>query len=102
MRVYISSKMTGLPNYGIDGFDAVKKKLEGLGFIVISPADTAKKYGTNMPRNFYMRKCVEDILKADAVILFGDWKNSKGAVFEITLANELDIPVFEFMGKGKL
>lgn len=101
MKVYIASKMTGLENYGIENFDRMKKKMEGLGFSVLSPADIANKYGTEHPREFYMRRCVELILEAQAVVLFGDWKNSRGALFEEQLAIQLGLPVFEFIdGRG--
>ena len=95
MKVYIASKMTGLPNYNIAEFDRVAEKLMGLGFDVVSPALIAKEHGTEHNKEFYMRRCVELILSVDAIILFGDWRNSEGAKFEFSLARQLNLPIFE-------
>ena len=95
MKVYIASKMTGLPNYNIEEFDRVAEKLMGLGLEVVSPALIAKEHGTEHNKEFYMRRCVELILSVDAIILFGDWKNSDGAKFECSLARQLNLPIFE-------
>lgn len=95
MKVYIASKMTGIPNYNIEEFDRVAERLMDLGFEVVSPALIAKEYGTEHSKEFYMRRCVELILSVDAIVLFGDWRNSECAKFECSLAKQLNLPIFE-------
>lgn len=98
MKVYISSYMTGHDGFNISAFDAKKEELEAKGAQVLNPADIVRKYGLNKPYNFYLRKAMRMLLKADVVLVFGDKKAlslSRGVKKEVSLANLVDIPVFE-------
>ena len=39
MKIFISSKMTGLKNFGYENFFKKEKELRALGFEVLNPAD---------------------------------------------------------------
>lgn len=94
-KVYISSKMTGLPEFNFPAFDKKAEELEQrYGFEVLNPADIGRKYGTDKPIEFYRRKNLEMLLQADILYVFGDVSDSKGVEFEITVAKELGLPIW--------
>lgn len=64
-------------------FSQKQKELEELGHIVINPA----LLPNGLPHNKYMPMCLSMIEGADAVYMFNDWKNSKGALLELAYAN---------------
>lgn len=59
-------------------FARAQKKLEEEGHIVINPA--MLPVGLDMDR--YMPICLSMIDGADAIFLFNNWQNSKGALLE--------------------
>jgi nucleoside 2-deoxyribosyltransferase len=96
--VYISGPMTGLPEFNLPAFRTTKAALVALGFDVLSPADVADTEGTGKPRAFYMRRDIEMLLKADAILLLDGWNKSKGALLEFDVAHELGLLVITGIG----
>lgn len=101
-RVYLASKMRGLPNHGFDNFDRVKKIMTEWGFDAVSPADIDRKHNPDGKFDESMlpdiiRRDVAALLTCDAICLFGDWTASKGAVAEGYLAEwaALEILILE-------
>lgn len=83
MRVYISGKMTGVPNHNRAAFDAAAKRLRAQGHFVINPHDITAVFGT-----------VEEVAKSfDAMYyieLFGpDYKPSKVYAKEAQIARSV-------------
>lgn len=95
MKIFISSKMTGLKNFGYDNFFKKEKELRALGFDVLNPADIGLKYGYDKPYQFYIRMALKMLLQADAVLCFGDYKNSVGSLIERIVADVSGIPVYK-------
>ena len=93
-KVYISSKMTGLPDFNFPAFDKKAKELAGMGFEVLNPAEIGKKYSTDKPLSFYRRKNLEMLLQADVLFVFGNIAGNKGVEFEIVVAKELGLPIW--------
>ena len=94
MKVFISSKMTGLKNFGYENFLNKEKELRALGFDVLNPADIGLKYGFDKPYAFYIRRSLQMLLQADAVVCFGDYAHSSGSKFEYIVAKVSGIPIF--------
>lgn len=95
-KVYISSKMTGLPDFNFPAFDKKAEELEQrYGFKVLNPAEIGRKYGTNKSTAFYRRKNLEMLLQADILFVFGDTSGSKGVYFEISVAKEFGLPIWK-------
>ena len=93
--IYISGPMTGLENHNSKGFYDTEVKLRNRGFTsIINPIHISEIYGLGHDYNFYMRKAIEKLMTADAVYVFGNYKNSKGVAIEIELAHKVGIPVF--------
>lgn len=93
-KIFISSKMTGLPGYNYDAFKEMEKALtEQEDCIVLNPAKIGLKYGYNEPYDFYIRKSLQMLLEADEVLFFGDYQNSKGSQIEKKVAELVGIPI---------
>lgn len=93
-KIYISSKMTGLPDFNFPAFDKKTEELRTMGFEVLNPAEIGRKYGTDKSTAFYRRKNLEMLLQADVLFVFGNIAGSKGVEFEVTVAKMLDIPIW--------
>jgi hypothetical protein len=92
-RLFLSGKMTGLPDLGYAAFNDAASQLRARGFHVESPAEnTAPQCGT---WRGWMRKSIAQMLTCDAVVLLPNWcDNSDGARTEYTLAVNLRMPVW--------
>lgn len=77
MKIYIAGKITGDPGY-LDKFREETEKLEGMGHIVLNPAELPE----GMSKAEYMRICFAMIDCADAVFLLPGWQGSPGARLE--------------------
>jgi hypothetical protein len=78
MKIYIAGKITGDPKYR-DRFREEAEKLEGLGHIVLNPAELPE----GMSKAEYMRICLTMIDCADTVFLLPGWEQSAGARLEV-------------------
>lgn len=95
-RLYISGKMTGLPDFGFGMFNSAAAVLRSFGFEVFNPAETDEG-DTSKPRPHYLRQDVKAIVDfADAVIVLNNWKMSKGALLEVHVARELELPIYDY------
>lgn len=92
MRLYVSGKMTGVPEHNFPAFREAAKKLTEAGYDVIDPSEN---FGgrTDLSRPEYMRLDIEHVLQADGIALLPGWEASDGAHLEVAIAEELDIPV---------
>lgn len=77
MKIYIAGKITGDPKYR-DRFREEAEKLEGMGHIVLNPAELPE----GMSKTEYMRICLAMIDCADTVFLLRGWQGSPGARLE--------------------
>ena len=102
--VYIASKMRGVEGFGFDQFYAVARSLGKVGFDVFNPAAYDEENGfdpeTDTPQHlsFYMEKDLAEVSKRDAVVVFGDWRDSQGALLEAFVASYLGKPVINYVG----
>lgn len=78
MKVYISGKMTGLPDLGKPQFDEAEALLKSFGHVAINPA----WIGSGLPRTAYMPMCMAMLQQADAIYLLDNWMDSPGARLE--------------------
>jgi hypothetical protein len=99
MKVFVSSKITGDPNYKAK-FRTAQVLLEQTGYRVGNPASL------DMPEEAWkaaMRKALILMPACGGVALLDDWKDSRGARLETTLALSLDIavkPLSEWAGNS--
>lgn len=101
MLVYVSGKMSGTgDDFNYPAFDRAAARLRELGFDVLNPAETAGGI-THLDREQFMQLDIGYVMAADAVVVMSepwDWRTSKGAKFEIILADTLGKPVYLYDG----
>jgi hypothetical protein len=56
-------------------------------------------FGGAAPDTVWLDGALEMLRRCDAVVCVDGWRNSEGAVGEVSLAKELGIPVFEDFGE---
>ena len=107
MRIYISGKMTGLPDLNRTAFDAAEKRLTAQGHFVINPHRISEPFGTAVEiakafqshyyeesRHPFAEAIYESIMSADlaavrscdAIYLLRGWESSRGAKKELAEA----------------
>lgn len=92
--IYLSGKMTGMPDFNYPVFNAAADKLRSLGHTVLNPADNpAPGCGTWQG---YMRLAVAQLVQCECIVLLPGWAESKGAMVEYELARVLDMDVAHF------
>lgn len=96
--IYISGKMTGLPDLGRGKFFDAEKKLREKGFAVLNPASLSE----DMPRERYMPICLAMVAQADYVLVLDDWVDSIGAALEVAYADYQGIPIITEEGIEQL
>jgi len=89
--LYVAGPMTGLPDFNRPAFDLAVRKLRGVGFGVLSPAELPAP-GPAPRWEDWMRAALRLLLDADAVALLPGWQDSRGASVERDLARTLDMP----------
>lgn len=99
-KIYLSGKMTGLPNNGFEIFDRNRDFLTEKGWDVISPADIDRSLGFDptVPTAFTEEQYQETIkrdyaalLECDSIAFMPNWVNSRGALLESNFANVLKL-----------
>ncbi len=88
-RIYLSGKMTGLPDDGKPLFNAEAARLRALGFDVWSPAEQPDQKSWEA----YMKHDLAALVECDFVATLDNWHNSRGARLEVFIAGELGIAV---------
>jgi len=96
MKAYISSKITGDPNYR-EKFAKAKKYLEGKGYVVLNPAELPE----GLEYEDYMHIAFAYIDVSDIVFMFEDWRYSNGALRERFYAQTTKTKI-EYEEDGKL
>jgi len=91
MRIFISGKMTGEPNYNREKFHQAQKMLTDQGHAVMNPAI--------LPDGFdyedYMRICDVMLKCCDAIYCLKGWDKSTGATYERQEAMDNNMTIME-------
>lgn len=94
MKVYISGKVTGLP----EGDTFVKFSqaafwLKSRGYEVVNPLDLCSP---NWEHGHCMRVCLRALTECDALCLLSDWGDSVGACTEYFVAHSLGMRIMYY------
>lgn len=81
MKVYIAGKITGDTQFKAK-FKSIQQKLEKEGYIVLNPAQLP----AGMDYEDYMDICFAMLDVSDAIYLLDDYKDSPGALRELSRA----------------
>ncbi len=95
MKIYLSGKMTGLPDYGFGAFREATAVLREQGHEVFSPHETD---GGDVSKSweYYMKIDIAEVTRSDAVVVLPGWETSKGVKEETRIARLLKIPVLSY------
>lgn len=98
LTLYIAGPMTGLPEYNYPAFFDAERQLRAAGYLVMNPADrpdpTPRRKGDTAPSwGDWLRGAIGLLVQCDGVALLPGWEASKGALFEIDIANRLGMDV---------
>jgi hypothetical protein len=86
LKLYLCGKITGDDKYPEKFLEAENKLFEA-GFYPVNPAVIS-----SAGWNDAMRQAIGLMLQCDGVAMLADWKESRGATIEVTLAGDLGIP----------
>ena len=84
--------MTGQPEFNYPLFNKTAEVLRSYGYVVFNPAECFDG-NTDLPKEVYMRKDIEELLKSDVVALLPGWELSTGAQLEVEVAKQCGIPI---------
>lgn len=87
MKIYISGKIAGDPDYKGE-FARAAAQLERLGATVIDPATAPE----GMTKLDYMRICFAEMEAVDYVVFLPDWSSSDGAKLERAWCDYVGVP----------
>lgn len=91
-RIYISGKITGMPNGNKGKFAAANLHLKQfVNFEVKNPHNFLHNHDKSWES--YMKVCLKELCNADKVVVLDCWKQSRGAIREVLIAKWLNIPV---------
>ena len=93
-RIYISGPMSGIDEYNYPLFHDAAAMFRWFGFSVLNPAEFLGG-SADKARKDYMRAAVEALLVADALFLLPNWNNSRGAILEVQVGQELNLAMIE-------
>lgn len=89
--IYISGKITGIEKEAVVLFQKAKKYLEGEGFKVVNPMELPDDHDKSW--NSYMKVCLKALNGCDGIYMLNNYKDSKGALLELELAERLRLTV---------
>lgn len=95
MRVYVSGKMSGLPDLGFPAFNKAAALLRADGYDVVNPAELDAADAAPKQWHEYLRRDIEHLVTCDAIALLPNWNDSKGARLEHHIARELGMRVIQ-------
>ncbi len=100
MRLYLSGKMRGLPDFGFPAFEEAAALLRSVGHDVFSPAEQEslehlKAHGPK-PIAEYMAVDLPEVCRRDAVATLPGLEDSEGAGIETFVATALRKPVKDY------
>lgn len=91
MRVYIAGPMTGRPDLNYPAFHAEAASLRAAGYVVVNPAENQEPACKSWEG--YMRMAVAQLVTCDVICLLPGWADSRGAMIERRLAQDLRMKV---------
>lgn len=94
MIVYIAGKVSGMEMQARVFFKRAEIKLLLQGHDVINPMELEHDHDKTWQS--YMRECISAMMRADALYLLPNWRESKGARIEVQLAHNLGIKILNF------
>lgn len=95
LSLYLSGPITGMPDLNKPAFDELREVLRPLFKNVLVPHDFFEGVDTEgWTWQQYMRTCVRELATADAIFLMKGWNQSRGALLEAHIAEQIGLQAF--------
>lgn len=94
LRIYLAGPMTGLPDYNYPAFAAAEERGKAKWLDIHSPHKNFNEDKT-LPYATYIRADMKMLLECNAIALLPGWQKSKGARFELHVAQLLGHAVLD-------
>jgi len=93
MKVYISGMITSLKHdaYRYE-FQKAALAIQETGHDSVDPSELGKPEHRSW--HYYMKKAIPQLCDCDAIYMLKNWRKSRGAKLEHTIAEGLDMPIF--------
>jgi hypothetical protein len=93
-RLYVAGPMSGIEDYNFPAFNEAARLLRAAGYSVENPADTGVREGWEW--HDYLRSAIGSrLVRCDGVATLPGWKQSRGALLEVYIAEALGMPVLD-------
>lgn len=93
MKIYISGPISGRKREEVEAhFGEARQIIEECGYIAVSPLDNGLT--PDAPWREHMTADISMLLGCDAILMLFEWKRSKGARIEHTIASEAGMTIF--------
>ncbi len=93
--IYLSGKMSNLPDHGFGLFEKATKDLRDKGFKVVSPHELDGG-DVSQTWTYYLKRDLKAMLDCSAVVVLDNWTDSKGAKLEVSTAQQLELPIYTY------
>lgn len=91
LRVYIAGKITGLPiESAAAKFEKAENLLRDMGLEPVNPMKLPHNHDKTWES--YMKECIKALVDCDRIYSLPCWIDSPGAMVEVQLAGNLNIP----------
>ena len=94
-RIYISGKITGVPDLNKPKFQAAEEfvfRHQGFVHDIVNPHKLPDDHDKTW--SSYMKECIKALCTCQHVVVLDDWEGSRGAITEVLIAKILQIPVW--------
>lgn len=90
-KAYISGKITGMEEKARELFDQAEKEVISLGYEPINPMKLNHTH--DLTWEAYMKQDIKALCDCDVIYLLRNYSDSRGALLELAIANELKLEV---------
>lgn len=91
MKIYISSKISGIEKEAPELFEKAEQLLISKGYEVVNPMKLNHQHDQTWES--YMKEDIKALCDCDGIYMFGDWKHSKGAREEYRISRTLKLKI---------
>ena len=90
--LYLSGRMSGLPDLNKPAFNDMARRLRRCGYMVINPAELdANEACTTWEE--CLKRDIRALTRCDAIATLPSWQKSRGASLEVHIGKQLSYPV---------
>lgn len=90
-KIYISGKISGIENEAPELFAKAERWLRANGFETVNPMTLSHQHDKSW--RSYMKEDINALFECDCIYMLSNWKDSKGATLEHTIAEGLGLMI---------